>query len=362
MTADGEPARPSVPPSVWLTVEARLARCIEERGGPIPFAEFMEIALYALPSPRSQGGYYGGGTVRFGPGGDFFTSTELYSPDYGRGLARVIEEHWNALGRPAPFTVVEGGGGSGVLARDIIEGARESASGFREALRYVLLEISPALARRQAERTADLGTQVVLASAWSLPLAGLTGCFVSVELPDAFPFHRLLVSDGRLLEIHVGWDEQQGEFFETALTPSDPALEDYVRALGVTPPEGVEFSVCPPARRWMADLGRALVRGTVITIDYGYADRALIAGRGVPARYFGPRHEAGAFDITSDVDWTGLIEEGEAAGLELVSFEDEVDFTRGWGGFQFGVRGHGGRARYVLVQRTPGFQEPPNSG
>ena len=362
MTTDGPPARHSVPPSVWLTVEARLARRIEERGGPIPFAEFMQIALYALPSSSSQGGYYGGGAVRFGPGGDFFTSTELYSPDYGRGLARVIEQHWDELGRPAPFTVIEAGGGSGVLARDMIEAARESPSGFGEALRYVLLEISPTLARRQAERTADLGAQVVLASAWELPLAGLTGCFISVELPDAFPFHRMLYADGRLLEIHVGRDEQSGELYETALAPSDPALEEHVRALGVTPPEGVEFSVCPLALRWMGEVGRALERGVVVTVDYGYADRALIAERGVPARYFGPRHEVGAFDITSDVDWTGLIGAGEGAGLKPVSFEDEVDFTGGWGDFQFGVRGHGGRARYVLVQRTRGSGAPSIGG
>ena len=261
----------------------------------------------------------------------------------------MIERHWRELGRPAPFTAVEMGGGRGTLARDLVESARADGGELGAALRYVLIELSPRLLRAQRERTAGLGVDGVLSTAFDLPLAGVTGCFVSVELPDAFPFHRLVHSGGRLLEIDVGIED--GELFETALAPTHAAPEAAVGALGVEVPDGVEFSVSLLARRWIAEVARALARGLVITIDYGYADRALIAERGVPARYFGQRDRVGAFDITTDVDFTALIEVGESAALQTVALADEVEFTAGWGRFPFGVPGRDGRARYALVQR-----------
>ena len=59
---------------------------IEERGGSISFAEFMQHALYAPGL-----GYYAAGATKFGEAGDFVTAPEV-SPVFGRVLARQCAE------------------------------------------------------------------------------------------------------------------------------------------------------------------------------------------------------------------------------------------------------------------------------
>ncbi len=333
----------------WERLDQRVARRIAEQGHPVPFAQFMDLALYAQPTAQAEGGYYASGKVSFGPGGDFFTSPEMYSPEYGQGFARLIAEYWEALDRPSPFWVIEMGGGNGTFTRDIAQALRTGDPALAAAVRPVLLEISPALIKRQRRTAEDLPIRQVHASATALPFRQVTGVFLSNELVDAFPLHRLLFSEGRLLEIYVGVED--GEYYETALEPSDPALEAMVAEAGWRPPDGVEFCISPLGMAWMRQLGAALDRGYVITIDYGYLDRALMRERGVPARYFGQQHAVGSFDITADIDFEALIAAGRSAGLMPLRVEDEVDFTRGWNTFEMGVPGKDGRARYVLVQR-----------
>src|SRR5574340_1296498 len=59
---------------------------IAAQGGWIPFARYMELALYAPGL-----GYYTAGARKFGEAGDFITAPEL-SPLFGRTLARQVAE------------------------------------------------------------------------------------------------------------------------------------------------------------------------------------------------------------------------------------------------------------------------------
>lgn len=336
-----------MPIGSWVSLEesilARLAA-----GGPVPFAEFMEAALYSAPSATAGGGYYSAGAVRIGPGGDFFSAPELHSPEFGRGMCRFLAERWEELGRPTTFTVVEMGGGNGTLARDIVREVGEVPGGFAAALRYVLLDVSPALLARQRASVAGLPrVGLVLGSAPYPPLGGVLGCVLSNELVDALPFHRAVREGGEWREIYVGAED--GEFYETALDPS-PGLVAALDRRGIRPPDGVEVAVSLLAERWMAEVARILAAGWVVTIDYGYTDREAAAARGVPVRFFGNQAVVGEFDITTDVDFATLVEVGRANGLASRMLVDEVDFTAGWAPYDLGHRGHGGRARYVLVQ------------
>lgn len=334
-----------MPIGSWVSLEesilARLAA-----GGPVPFAEFMEAALYSEPTATAGGGYYSAGAVRIGPGGDFFSAPELHSPEFGRGMCRFLAERWEELGRPPAFTVVEMGGGNGTLARDIVREAAEIPGGFAATLRYVLVDVSPALLARQRTAVAGLPrVGLVRGSAPQPPLGGVVGCVLSNELVDAFPFHRVVREDGEWREIYVGAEDR--EFYETALDP----VPGVVAALDrFRPPDGVEVAVSLLAEKWIVEVARILDRGWVVTIDYGYADREAAADRGVPARFFGNQAVVGEFDITTDVDFTTLVEVGQANGLVPRMLVDEVDFTAGWAPYDLGHRGHGGRARYVLVQ------------
>src|SRR5262249_4645429 len=78
------------------------------------------------------------------------TSPEVH-PAFGALVARQALEVWERLGRPVPFVVEEWGAGSGRLAADLLEVARDLAPGFASSLRYVIVERSATLRRAQRQ-------------------------------------------------------------------------------------------------------------------------------------------------------------------------------------------------------------------
>src|SRR6185503_18791859 len=105
--------------------------------GPMPFARFMELALY-----HPERGYYRAAAARPGRGGDFLTAPEAH-PIFGRALARVAADAWSALGRPDRFTIREHGAGSGALAAALVDGIRREQPALARALRYRAVEVDP---------------------------------------------------------------------------------------------------------------------------------------------------------------------------------------------------------------------------
>src|SRR5438477_10792253 len=99
--------------------------------GPVTFAEFMEVALY-----DPEEGFYR--SVPVGARGAFVTSPHI-SPVFGRLVATQVEDLWELLDRPDPFTVVEAGAGDGTLAAQILE---HLPAGLRRTVRYVAVERS----------------------------------------------------------------------------------------------------------------------------------------------------------------------------------------------------------------------------
>lgn len=337
------PARPQRRPLENTIIEA-----IQQGGGLLPFSRFMELALYAQPSPHKVGGYYTEGKVLFGPGGDYFTSPDLHSPYFGRGLARVLVSCWKEMGCPEPFTVVEMGAGNGVMGRDILLTLREEAPPLFTHLDYVFLDISPSLLARQRQTLDGLPAHYLLGSACPLPLRGVTGCFLSNELVDAFPVHRVLLTSQGLQEVFIGYEDS--DFFEELGPPSEPRLAEYVAKMDIQMEEEREFCVSLMALQWLEGAAQSLERGFVLTFDYGYMDRRALTQDGRPPRFYGPRHRVGGFDITADVDFLALRDHGEALGLETVTLSDEVDYTAGFAPYPIGPGGNSQQARLVLLQ------------
>ncbi len=158
-------------------------------GGPIPFAAFMEAALY-----DPAGGFYAAGGRAGGRSGQFLTSPEV-GPLFGAVLARALDAWWEDAGRPSPFVVVDAGAGPGTLARAVL--AARPAVAVDGALRYVAVE------RAAAQRAAHAGLAV--ASAETLPDEPFAGVVVANELLDNLPF-RLAVHDGGWREAFVDVD------------------------------------------------------------------------------------------------------------------------------------------------------------
>jgi len=299
--------------------------------GTITLREFMALALY---HPRH--GYYCSPREKMGRQGDYLTSPEVH-PIFAWLVGKQLGQMWEVIGRPQPFTVVEMGAGSGALAHDILDWARRHAPELFAAMEYRLVEVSDELAARQRRAVQQVDERLEKA-AWlpsleAIPEGSIVGCFLSNELADAFPVHRVTVRAGRLQEVYVGW--RHGRFEESLGPPSTPALAEYFRRLDLLPSEDCQAEVNLDALEWMKAVARALGRGFVMTFDYGYPAEQLYA----PWRRQGtflcfyrhnpsvdPYARLGRQDMTSHVDFTSLIQTAHEEGLETVGLTSQAQF------------------------------------
>ncbi len=103
----------------------------------------------------------------------------------------------------------------------------------------------------------------------------VTGCIFSNELVDNFSVHRVVMrgrADGSICGIMTG------DFVEE-LRPAPEVLQEYLIGMGVNLPPGFWAEINLEATRWIQELGNALQRGWVMTIDYGYPAATLYSKR-----------------------------------------------------------------------------------
>ena len=290
--------------------------------GKITFARFMEMALF---SPGE--GYYTSAN-RPSPRTDYFTSPEAH-PVFGALLALQLEQLWELLGRPHPFTVVEVGAGSGLLARDVVAACAGLTPAFFEALQYVVVERRGG---RLLPSAHALGVQRVTAA--SLPVRDVVGCVLSNELLDAFPVHRFVVHQGRLQELYVTSDGQDA-LVEVPGEPSTPLLEERLQGLGIHLTEGFIGEINLSLGWWMEEVTQGLERGFVITIDYGHPAPLLYSqerSQGTLRCYYrhtlrsNPYLHVGEQDMTSHVDFSTVMAEGERRGVTTLGLTTQGAF------------------------------------
>jgi len=308
--------------------------------GPIPFARFMELALY-----HPQFGYYmrapEGTGERIGWQGDYYTSSEVH-PILGQALARQAEQIDRLLGQPDPFTVVEMGPGKGLLAKHFLSACRSYSPSFQQRLRYTLIDRSPAMRATQRHNLSEWLTKPGLL-AWEdrlddLDQSGITGLLFSNELLDAFPIHRIQMTSEGPREIHV--DYHNGQFVECLKPLSTAPLAEHLRRLNCDWPERYRTEVNLQALEWMKQVARCLNRGVVLTIDYGHTAHDLYR----PERKTGtflcysrhstnetPYLHVGAQDMTAHVDFSSLAAVGESQGLHVTGFTNQLSFLMGLG-------------------------------
>lgn len=311
------------------------------RNGPIPFVQFMELALY-----HPQFGYYmrqpgGADHERIGWSGDFYTSSDVY-PILGRALAAQTRQMDELLGCPTPFTIVEMGAGKGLLARDCLAAIHAEQDDFASRVRYVLIERSPAMRELQRQNLAPWLSKPGLVT-WVEGLDGLapqsvTGLFFSNELVDAFPVHRIQVTDGQTEELCV--DYRDGQFVECLTPLSTTALAQYLQRLHTAWPEGYRTEVNLHAMDWMEQVAQRIDRGFVVTIDYGHTAHDLYGPErknGTFLCYFqqltneDPFIRVGEQDMTAHVDFSSLAATGEEQGLHVTGFTNQMSFLMGLG-------------------------------
>ncbi len=313
------------------------------RQGPVPFAAFMQTALY---HPRL--GYYARSGFTTGARGDYYTSPDL-SDAFGRLIARqAIEIARLTSGASEPFTLVEMGPGSGRMACDVAGALAEEAPDVARRTTLVLVEISPALRGAQQERLDAIRSAGLLAGvswrSWAdvLEDAGgaFRGCVVANEFLDALPVHVVEKRDGVLREVHVECEGEDG-LREALLDLSTPRLARHIDALGIDWEEGRRGEIGLAALDWAASLGRLFGpqgSGGAILVDYGHPAGELygpLRPRGTLMCYAShrasgdersPFQHVGMQDMTSHVDFTSVARAAEEAGLEAAPLTTQLRF------------------------------------
>lgn len=264
--------------------------------------------------------------------GDFYTSVDVH-PIFGRLLARQLAEMWDMLGRPQEFFAVEAGAGTGRLASQILDFAARELPEFYGSVRYFAVEQS--VARRELQGTI-LGAHLDngrAASECELPRDIPAGCIFSNELLDAFPVHRVIFERGALREMYVGFNGQR--LTEERGPLSSPEIAKYLREQQIALQEGQFAEINLDACEWIADVGRRLGRGFVLTIDYGHEAAELYNERHMRGTLLAySEHRAtedflerpGEQDLTAHVNFTALDLWGSRAGLTSTGCVSQMAF------------------------------------
>jgi SAM-dependent MidA family methyltransferase len=337
---------------------------IRERG-PIPFSRYMELCLY-----DPELGYYSRNARQFGKAGDFYTSSDVHAV-FGRLLARQFDEMWRVLGSPERLELLELGPGRGLFAQDVLGWSQKKFPDFFRALRYVLIESSPALRDRiketlkhhlesgkaqfatndpfetgdtpAAKRRQNAAHGVSRGSAEGREQApeGRKKALAGPQTPtivfaneffDALPVEILSAKGSLRIET------RDSRFIETWAQPSPEELE-FLDRYSIHPEPDERIEVPLAAQRFIKQTAAHIQRGFLIAIDYGYTREEQLAGRHrgtlkalrqhsvSPNPYEAP----GEQDITTDVNFTALAATAEKHGMRAQKLITQSQFLMGIG-------------------------------
>ena len=301
------------------------------RNGPMPFARFMELALY-----DPDGGYYRAASARPGRGGDFITAPELH-PIFGGSLATAIEEIWRHIGGPAPFVVRELGAGTGALAVAILDSLRDTGSPLLGAVVYEPVEVDE---RRYAAFAARLEASGHGARHRLPTGAPIVGVILGNEVLDALPVHRVRQRGGTLREVAVDLGADDG-FVEVEIAPSTPSVATYLAGAGVELVDGQTAEFALGLETWIGDVTRDLDRGVLLLIDYGAPAAELydpVRRRDGTLRAYvrhqvhdDPYRHVGRQDLTAHVDVTAVERAAHEVGLSTIGVTTQAEALMGLG-------------------------------
>lgn len=290
----------------------------------MPFAEFMQLALY-----HPEFGYYSAGLQKFGRQGDFVTAPEL-SPLFGQTLANQAHQVLQTLSTPILF---EFGAGSGRLCVDIMKHL-ESLNSLPAA--YHILEISPDLRHRQTARINEeiphLAHRIHWLNQW--PTETFEGVIIANEVLDAMPVHRFLQTASGLAEGYVSLDSN-GKFTELFKPCNNPRLGSYLQhALpGDMIPYQSEANLFIDG--WIKECSNMLAKGAMILLDYGFPrhefyhpdrNQGTIMCHYQHMAHANPLLHIGEQDITAHVDFTHVAEAASDAGFQVDGFTSQTAF------------------------------------
>ena len=300
------------------------------RHGPVPFAWFMEQALY-----HPEFGYYTSPRLRIGRKGDYYTNVSV-GRLYGQLLASQLIEMWKLLGSPSRFTIVEQGAEDGRLAMDILSAISQESIEAANCIHYAILEPVPGKQQQQKTRFKGALLDKVTWLTGLSDLKNVTGAFISNELIDAMPVHIVEYRNGLWLELLVDISGEDFCFVPSKINAPDLAKAVEKLRLSSASPYRTEVNLA--AVRWIRAVSSRLERGFVLIVDYGFPryeyykperTEGTLSCYSRHQRSYDPLVRPGEIDITAHVDFTSLAEAAEEASLKVAGYTDQHHFMVG---------------------------------
>jgi SAM-dependent MidA family methyltransferase len=300
---------------------------IASQGGWIPFARYMEMALY-----EPGMGYYSAGAHKLGAGGDFTTAPEL-SPLFGAAIVETLLPILEGLKDQGLSTqILEFGAGTGKLAESIL--IRLHHLGFYLD-RYDIIEISPDLAQRQEERLKYLTKKLNLStqSNWlsSLP-SNFKGIILANEVIDAIPCDAIIYQNGfwywqgiAIMNGKLAW--ARGQPVEQSLIPETLLTGNFA--------EGYVTELHAPANAWMRQVAHHLDTGLFLTFDYGFPEAEYYHAQRLEGTLMAhhrhhaiqdPFHLPGLCDLTAHVEWSQIARSALAGKADDVYLSNQASY------------------------------------
>lgn len=309
------------------TLAARLRERILAKG-PITFCDWMRAALY----DERQGYYCGANSNPWGREGDYRTSPErssLFASTFARYFAGLYEK----LDRPPTWTIVEAGAGDGNFTGGVLKTLREFFPDVFAATRYIIDEINSARRSSLRNRLAQFSDRVEFRRLGEGEIG--PGIIFSNELFDAFPVHLVIIKKGQLREFYVDVGPD-GNFVRALGQPSSQRLSEYFEEFEIDLVEGQTAEVNLGIEDWLRQAAAKIIRGYLITVDYGQDARDLYSPL---ERMEGTlrgfrRHtivgdllaDPGQQDLTTTINWTYVKRLGAKLELRTVEFQRQDKF------------------------------------
>ncbi|ACT02539.1 class I SAM-dependent methyltransferase [Paenibacillus sp. JDR-2] len=306
------------------------------------FKQYMSLCLY-----DKQDGYYRSGPVRIGREGDFYTSSAV-----GAVMAHCLTNYvydYAVHSAGGHIQLVEWGAGTGRLTMQIQEAWRAKAE-QSSALqcRSILVDDHPGHLE-EAKRAISSNTSytALFLSSDEAMQSGrhwqeLPAVVLANELLDAFPVNRVTVEQGKLVELGVAGNAEDG-FYEVHMPLSDERIAAALQKSGIHLTEGQQTEVNLDAEQWLASLAEVLEAGRVIIVDYGHEAEEYTAKhrmKGTLLCYSGhiasdePYLRIGEQDITAHVPFTSLRHAAEAGGWRIAYYDTQKQFLIDHGAFE----------------------------
>jgi SAM-dependent MidA family methyltransferase len=302
---------------------------IAANGGVLPFARFMELALYC-----PEYGYYEQQRDTVGRCGDFITSASI-----GELFGQLLAFQFANWLPESKIRIIEAGAHDGKLARDILNWLQHNRPKLFSEIEYLILEPSPRRQAWQKETLKDFVPRVRWFSRFSDPTVQQSnGIIFCNELLDAMPLNRF------------GWDAKNKKWFGWGIAAKGEKfiwrrMSEEIRKARITthaPPELLDvlpdnytIETSPSAENWWGNAAGILARGKLLAIDYGLTDGEMFSPartNGTLRAYF--RHHisdnllsnVGEQDLTAHINFSAIQKAGEEAGLKTETFCTQTQF------------------------------------